>query len=148
MKVNLIAFLMAAIAGCAMAVQGSLNAALGKIIGLLESTLVVTALGAITAFLALYPLKLGEGGLTQITEASWYKVMGGPLLVLITYSVAFSIPRLGVANATTAIVAIQVTTAIVIDHFGLFGLEAVSFSWWKLLGLGLLAAGTRIMLAS
>jgi transporter family-2 protein len=43
-------------------------------------------------------------------------------------------------------VAAQVTTALLIDHFGLFGLQAIPFSWWKAAGLALLAIGTRLML--
>jgi transporter family-2 protein len=146
MSKNLAALLIAALAGSAMAFQGALNAALGKIIGLLEATLVVMVIGTITTLLALYPLGLGKGSLIKITGVSWYKFLGGLLIVLITYGVVVSIPKVGVASATTAIVAAQVTTAALIDHFGLFGLETIPFSWWKVLGLALLAAGTHTML--
>jgi transporter family-2 protein len=146
MSKNIFALLIAALAGSAMAFQGSLNAALGKVVGLLEATLIVMVIGTITALVALYPLGLGKGNLEKIAEAPWYQYLGGLLIVLITYAVVVSIPRVGVANATTAIIAAQVTTAALIDHFGLFGLEAIPFSWWKVLGLVLLAAGTRTML--
>ena len=146
MNLNLLALLLAAVAGSTMAVQGTLNAALGKVIGLLEATLIVMAIGLITTFLALYPLGLGKGNLSRLAETPWYTFLGGVLIVLITYGVAASIPRVGVANATTAIVAAQVTTAVVIDHFGLLGMEAIPFSWWKILGLAFLTTGTRIML--
>ncbi|MGI5876862.1 MAG: DMT family transporter [Dethiobacteria bacterium] len=146
MSKNIFALLIAALAGSAMAFQGSLNAALGKVVGLLEATLIVMVIGTITALVALYPLGLGKGNLAKIAEAPWYQYLGGLLIVLITYAVVVSIPRVGVANATTAIIAAQVTTAALIDHFGLFGLEAIPFSWWKVLGLVLLAAGTRTML--
>ena len=146
MSKNIFALLIAALAGSAMAFQGSLNAALGKVVGLLEATLIVMVIGTITALVALYPLGLSKGNLAKITEAPWYQYLGGLLIVLITYAVVVSIPRVGVANATTAIIAAQVTTAALIDHFGLFGLEAIPFSWWKVLGLVLLAAGTRTML--
>jgi transporter family-2 protein len=35
---------------------------------------------------------------------------------------------------------------MMIDHLGLFGLDKIPFSWWKVAGLVLLAAGTRLML--
>jgi transporter family-2 protein len=146
MNLNLLALLLAALAGSTMAIQGALNAALGKVVGLLEATLIVMSIGLLTALLTVYPLGLGKGNLTKLTEAPWYAFLGGVLIVLITYGVVASIPRVGVANATTAIVAAQVTTAIIIDHCGLFGMKAIPFSWWKVLGLALLAAGTRIML--
>ncbi|MDO9536620.1 MAG: DMT family transporter [Bacillota bacterium] len=148
MKINLFAILMAALAGSVMAIQGTINAALGKIVGLLEATLIVMVIGVITALVVLYPLGLGKGSMGKISEAPWFTFLGGLLIVIITYAVAASIPRVGVATATTAIVAAQVSTAVIIDHFGLFGMEAIPFSWWKILGLVLLAAGTRIMLIS
>ena len=78
---------------------------------------------------ALYLLGLGKGNITRASSAPWYYFFGGLLIVLITYAVASSIPSLGVANATTAIVAAQVTTAVLLDHLGLFGMEAVPFTW-------------------
>ncbi|MGI6307422.1 MAG: DMT family transporter [Dethiobacteria bacterium] len=146
MELNLFALLLAALAGATMAVQGTLNSALGKVVGLLEATLIVMLIGALTTLLFLYPLGLGKGNMLKLGETPWYTLGGGVLIVLITYGVAASIPRVGVANATTAIVAAQVATALLIDHFGFFGMEAISFSWWKAIGLVFLAAGTYIML--
>ncbi len=146
MKLDILALFLAALAGSVMAFQGTFNAALGKIVGLLEATLVVMIVGLITAFIALLPLGLGQGDIFKFTGAPWYSFLGGVLIVLITYAVAASIPKIGAANATTAIVAAQVTTALLIDHFGLFGLQAIPFSWWKVAGLALLAIGTRLML--
>lgn len=146
MKLSLFALLLAALAGSAMAVQGALNAGLGKKIGLLEATMIVLLIGTLTALLALYPLGLGKGELANLFRTPWYLFLGGVLIVLITYGVVSAIPSLGVANATTAIVAAQVLTAVVLDHIGLFGLQAIPFSWWKVGGLVLMAAGTRLML--
>jgi bacterial/archaeal transporter family-2 protein len=146
MKLSVFAFFLAALAGSAMAVQGALNAALGKKIGMLEATMIVLLIGTITALLALYPLGLGKGELGNLFRAPWYLFLGGVLIVLITYGVVASIPNLGVANATTAIVAAQILTAVLLDHFGLFGLQAIPFSWWKVGGLVMIAVGTRLML--
>lgn len=140
------ALLLAALAGATMAVQGTLNASLSKVVGLLEATLIVMIIGALTTLLALYPLGLGKGNILKGGAAPWYTFGGGVLIVLITYGVAASIPKVGVANATTAIVAAQVTTALFIDHCGFFGMETLPFTWWKAAGLVFLAAGTYIML--
>ena len=146
MKLAVIAFFLAALAGSAMAVQGALNSALGKKIGLLEATLIVLLIGTLTALLALYPLGLGKGNLAHLLQVPWYYLSGGVLIVLITYGVVASIPRLGVANATTAIVAAQIITAVILDHFGVFGLQAIPFSLWRVAGFVLMAVGTRLML--
>lgn len=136
--------LLAALAGAAMAVQGSLNSALGKVTGLMPATFLVHLVGTATAGLLL--LLSSAGGLSRLGEAPWYAFLGGGLGVLIIYLVVASIPRLGVAVATTAIIAGQVGMAALIDHFGLFGMERIPFGWGKLLGLGLLALGARLLL--
>ena len=40
----------------------------------------------------------------------------------------------------------QILTAVMIDRFGIMGVEKVPFRWIDLLGVVLLAVGTRIML--
>ncbi|MHB1127633.1 MAG: DMT family transporter [Bacillota bacterium] len=146
MTSRIIALLFALVAGSAMAIQGSLNSILGKIVGLLEATLVVHVIGsALVAFL-LFVFQLGQGNFSKLASAPWYSYFGGIISVLIIYGVVSSIPRVGVAIATTAIIVGQVSTALLIDHFGLFGLERMPFTWLKLAGLGLLAAGAKLML--
>lgn len=146
MGYHLIAMLVALLAGLAMALQGSLNSLLGKAVGLLEATFVVHVTGTLTVVVGLFVLGLGKGSLLKIAGAPWYSLVGGVLGVLIVYGVVFSIPKLGVAVATTAIIVGQVSTALAIDHFGLFGLEKIPFSWAKGAGVLLLAAGARLML--
>ncbi len=140
------AYVIAFIAGSVMAVQGSMNSALSKIIGLLEATFVVHVVGTLVTLILLFGFRLGEGSFGQMLRGPWYLYLGGLLGVLIVYAVVASIPRLGVAVATTVIIVGQVATALLIDHFGLFGLKEVPFTWWKVLGLILLAAGAGIML--
>ena len=143
--VQLLILGLAAVAGLAMAIQGSLNAALSKVIGLFPATLVVHIIGTVlTAATVIF--HVGGGNLAKIAAAPWYTYLGGVLNVLIIAGVAVTIPRLGVASATTAIIVGQVLTALCIDHLGCFGLERVPFTWTKLLGLALLAAGAWLLL--
>jgi transporter family-2 protein len=66
--------------------------------------------------------------------------------LFIIYLVAASIPAVGVCNATTAIIVGQVLTAVIIDHFGGFGLNRVPCSWNQLAGVALLAVGAKMLL--
>lgn len=140
-----IALLLAMVAGISMAVQGSLNAVLGKYIGQIEATFIVHIIGSLAVGVILL-LGLGKGNLGKIMEVPWYAYLGGIISVLIIYGVAASIPKVGVALATTAIIVGQVSTALLIDCLGLFGLQRVPFSFLKLGGLVLLAIGARMML--
>lgn len=146
MGFDLVALVVAAVAGIAMAVQGSLNAVLGKYIGQIEATLIVHIIGSVLAGLIVL-VGLGKGNLGRMLQVPWYAYLGGVISVLIIYGVAASIPKVGVAVATTAIIVGQVSAAMLIDQLGLFGLEKVPFTFLKLLGLILLAAGAKLMLA-
>ncbi|HHW41784.1 MAG TPA: DMT family transporter [Syntrophomonadaceae bacterium] len=145
MHLALIPLLLALAAGITMALQGSLNTVLGKVVGLLEATFFVHVIGT-AALVALLWFGLGQGSLARYAQAPWYAYLGGILGVAIIYLVQASISKLGVAIATTAIVVGQVSTALLIDHFGLFGLREIPFTWWKLLGLIFLATGAKLML--
>ncbi|MEW5783552.1 MAG: DMT family transporter [Bacillota bacterium] len=142
----LFALLIAAVAGITMAIQGSLNAVLGRVVGLLEATLIIHVVGTIVALTALLTIRFGSGGLSLFKEAPWFTYLGGALGVLIVIGVAFSLPRAGVANATTAIIIGQVATAMLIDQLGFFGLEKIPITWWNAFGLALLAGGGYCML--
>ncbi|HHV61506.1 MAG TPA: DMT family transporter [Firmicutes bacterium] len=146
MSFKLIALLVALFSGVFMAIQGSLNSRLGKIIGLWEATLVVHVVGLLTIAIILFVLGLGKGDIGRLPGAPWYTLIGGLLGVLIVYSVVVSIPKLGVAVATTSIIVGQVMTALIIDHYGIFGLQRVPFTWLKGIGLVLLAAGAKLLL--
>ena len=127
-----------------MALQGSLNSALGRLAGLWEATFLVQLTGTLLA-VGLLPL-VGSGSLRKLWSAPWYLWLGGVLGVAIVFTVAASIPRVGVAPATTAIIVAQVLTACIIDHFGMFGLEPLPFTWWRWVGGAFLAAGGWFML--
>jgi transporter family-2 protein len=145
MKLALIPLLIGAVAGVCMAFQGSLNTLLSKAVGLLEATFVVHLIGVV-AIAVLLLLRLGKGNLASLGEAPWYAYLGGLLSIVILYTVMASISKLGVSIATTAIIVGQVSTALLIDHFGLFGLREVPFTWLKALGIILLASGAKLML--
>lgn len=136
----------AGIAGAAMAVQGTLNAALGKIIGLWESTFLVHLIGMIVVIIILFGFKQGHGDWGLLGQAPWYTYLGGLLNVLIIFGVVSSIPKVGVGDATTMIIVLQILTAVAIDHFGLFGMTKVPCKWWDLLGIVFLGVGAKLLL--
>jgi len=106
----------------------------------------VHVVGLVGVSVLLFVLQIGRGDLGRITKGPWYTPLGGLIGVLIVWGVIASIPKLGVAVATTSIIVGQVLTALLIDHLGLFGLRAIPFTWLKGLGLLLLAAGARLLL--
>lgn len=141
---KLISLLVAAIAGALMAVQGSFNSILGKTIGWLEGTFSVQLIGTVAAGILLWGF--GNGNFGKIGEVPWFAWLGGLIGVAIIFGVAISIPKLGVGVATTAIIAAQLLTAYLIDHFGWFGMEAIPFNLVKAGGILLIVIGAKLLL--
>lgn len=146
MSSQLLALIFAAVSGVMMALQGSINASLSKVIGLLETTFVVHIIGAVILAALLFGFKMGKGNLMVIADAPWYGYLGGVISIFIIYLVAASIPSIGVSNATTAIIVGQVLTALAIDYFGMFGLAKMPFAWQQLAGIAFLAIGAKLLL--
>ncbi|HWP97529.1 MAG TPA: DMT family transporter [Syntrophomonadaceae bacterium] len=136
----------AALAGATMALQGTFNAALGKIIGIWPSTLMVHVIGTVTAMAAILIMKSGWVEMSKFATVPWYAYLGGVLNVLIIFAVVKTIPQVGVGNATTAIVVAQILTALLVDALGAFGMKKYAFHYYDLLGVALLAIGARILL--
>lgn len=146
MSAYLLSLVIAAISGVAMALQGSVNSALGKAAGLWEATFVVHVTGLAFVGALLFGFRLGDGSLGRVLSVSPVNLLGGVIGVLIIYMVARSIPRVGAAPATTAIIVGQVLTAVLVDHLGLFGLQKIPFNALRLVGVALLALGGWFLL--
>ena len=140
------ALLIAALSGVTMALQGTLNSVLGKAVGLWEATMIVHIVGAVIVAVMVFVFKTGVFDLEKWAAAPWYTYLGGLLSVIIVYAVARSIPKAGVAPATTAIIVGQVFTAGLIDHLGLFGLQRIPFNIYRVVGILLMAGGAWLIL--
>ncbi|KUO58758.1 MAG: hypothetical protein APF84_10105 [Gracilibacter sp. BRH_c7a] len=137
--------ILAAISGAAMALQGTLNSQFSQKTSLLTSTFVVHIIGGIIALIAVL---IWKAPIFQLkwSEVPWYLYLGGVLSVLIIALVAFSISKVGVCNATTAIILGQVGIAVIIDHMGLLGVQRIPWSPWQILGLILFASGAKLLI--
>lgn len=142
---HLVSFLMAAVAGAAMALQGTFNTAAGKVIGTAENTLLVHLIGALTIGILLL-CGVGKGDFSQFRAIPPYGWLGGVLSAVIVFGVIAAMDKLGVGNATAVIILFQISAALVIDCFGLFGAEKMPFAWSRLGGVILLLIGTRLVL--
>ena len=142
---SILALAAAAISGALMAVQGTLNSGLSKVLGLLEASFVVHIIGSLTGAVLLL-FRLGQANWRQALQAPWYTYLGGVLGIGIVLLVALAIGEVGAASATTAIIVGQVGTAVLIDLFGWFGMEKAPFNYLKAVGIAFMAAGAWLLL--
>ncbi len=127
-----------------MAVQGALNAVLGKKAGSFEASFAVHVIGS--AILGVILLAGVSGGdVRRIGAAPWWTFLGAPLSVVIIWGVLKSIGDTGVGAATTAIVAAQISMALVLDFLGITGTK-VGITGTKIVGALALMVGAYLLL--
>lgn len=143
---NWLMWVLPALAGMLMAVQGSINGQVSRVIGTVEGNFLMHSVGWVALAVLLFVIGVGDGDWRKIGDLPWYGYLSGLINVVIIYGVMVSIPKLGAAAATTAIVTGQVLTAAAIDWLGLFGLEKTGFSAWQLAGVVVLGLGVRLLL--
>lgn len=130
------------IAGAAMSVQGVFNTALSKKIGLFESNAFVQGTAFLLSLVVMFIF--GNGSLREIISAKKIYLLGGIIGVLITVTVMLSIKNLSPTVAISIILISQLITAALIDFFGLFEAEKISFHISHIIGIALMIAGVIV----
>jgi bacterial/archaeal transporter family-2 protein len=142
-----VALVVALVIGGVVALQGPLNSQLARSVGGLPATTV--ALGI--SFLSILLLTASLGQISQLADiggAPWYTIVGGGLVgALYVGSIVWTIRVLGVTGLSAATLAGQFAAALVIDHFGWLGVDKSPITLSRLAGLGLLAAGTYLIVS-
>lgn len=125
--------------GACSGIQAPVNSALGKRIGVFEGSLWSFATG--TLFLILIVFLFGRGHISLVTEVPKWQLIGGVLGVACVVSMIVCAPQLGVGLAVVCMILGQITLALIIDTFGLFGVEQIPMDWNRILGILLIVAG-------
>jgi len=141
---RILLFTMAAGAGVAAACQAAANAALAARASISAALLINTVI-VLAGTLALLFATGGPRTLAAAAGAPAHHYLAGVLGFLIIASLTFAFPRIGAATALALMVLGQGVMALVIDHFGLWGMRAVAVNGPRLLGVGLLIAGVVLL---
>ncbi len=134
------------LAGVVVALQPSINARLAQKIGLLESSTISFLVG--TIFLFLLTLVLGQGSFQALTRVTWWELTGGLLGAFFVYTVILIVPRLGTGAVMAVAIAGQLLTAILLDHFQLFGFRGIPLDVTRMAGVLLMLLGTWLIMRS
>jgi transporter family-2 protein len=135
--------IMALVGGC-IALQAPINAGLGKSTGSFAAATISFAVG--TLLLAAIVVVSGKaGGLPNVAHVDWYYLLGGALGAAYVFSALVLVSQIGAGAVAAATVTGQLTTSVVLDRIGFLGLEQTSLSASRLAGVGLLLAGTYLV---
>jgi transporter family-2 protein len=138
------AVVLTALAGGLIALQAPINAGLGKQTGGLPAALVSFAVGSL-ALAAIVVLSGKAAGLSSTFDVSWYYLVGGLLGAVYVANALFAVSVIGAGGVAAVTVTGQLIAAVAIDRLGLFGLDQVPLSPDRLVGVGLLLAGTVLV---
>ena len=133
--------LLGIVSGGMITLQSVLNANLGKRAGTLGSVLLLTlvSIGALVILVLVFPKTANWQDIPGISE--WHLYIGGVLGVMILAAPIFLVPQIGATATLAAVVVGQLVFAIVIDHFGLFGVVIQTIDIWRISGVVLLILG-------
>ncbi|WP_338762883.1 DMT family transporter [Massilia sp. METH4] len=132
----------AVLAGAALPFQAAGNAALGRELGhpAWGALASLTVSVIITLAVALL-LRVPGPALGRAMAGPWWLWLGGLLGALYLGSAAAVTPKLGAGGFLAWVVAGQMVTALIVDHFGLMGLEAKPVSLHRVVGVALILIG-------
>ncbi|UUL83598.1 DMT family transporter [Sphingomonas qomolangmaensis] len=141
---NLIPILAALLGGIGLAVQPPTNAALGRSVGsVLVAALLSFAIG--TAILFAIWLAADRTPLANVRSAKPWMLLGGLYGAYFVAAAAFAAPRLGLASMLTIMIASQLVAALVLDQFGLFGLDRAPVSLARVAGVVFVLVGVVLV---
>lgn len=134
--------LIAAIAGVAIATQGQFIGAIDRALGPITTVFITYAGGGLLATLIWL---FTRRSLSNIRDVPWYSWTAGLLGLIIVGAIGYATPRLGLSRAMIVIVGAQLLTAVVIDHFGLFGAPVRTVDLSRAAGVILAFAGVWLV---
>lgn len=139
---TLIYALLAALAGSCIALQATVNSAFRKNLDSPWFAAFFSICGTIltaSAFILLY--RPTAPSWEQLKSTQWWNWIGGPLGALIVLAGAALVQRLGAAPFIALVVAGQLITSMLLDHFALLNLQENPITWGRVLGALMVVGG-------
>ena len=101
--------------------------------------------GLITMVVVLLAMREQLPSWKLVTATPWWAWSGGILGGVFILLVILLLPSLGAATLLALVVAGQMSAALMMDHFGAFGLAQHSVSVLRLIGVALIIGGVVLM---
>lgn len=140
-------FVLVAVVGALQAVQAPINNQLNNVMKnpwLAGCIVFGTSLAAFSLLLVIFHRPLPDDG-KAILEAPWYVGLGGLLGAAAVYAMLTMTHRMGAGAFTGTMVTASIIMGLILDHFGLLGLETTPLSLTRIGGAVLLIAGVVLV---
>lgn len=143
----LVFILMALVIGLVIPLQSAINSSLRDTLhsGSLLAALVSFAVGTLTLLVASALTGQPFAALGGLPRVAWWEWIGGALGAFFVFGSTLLAPRIGMAAMISLIVAGQVCSSLIFDHYGLLGLPTRGISWIRVAGAALILAGAVLV---
>ena len=143
---QIIYYLISALAGIGVAIQTGVNSQLRHDTNNpIFTALISFTTGTIALLILYFGFFKTSPAFPENYDFQWWKFIGGLMGVVYITVVVIAAPKIGAANALGFIVAGQFVAAIIIDHFGWMNLPVKSISLYRVAGIALLLAGVYLI---
>lgn len=139
------AVLLTAFTGGLVALQAPINSMLGRSIGTWQAAFVSFAIGTVALALIASIATGGLGRIAGVRDVSLLYLTGGLLGAAYITSVLVTVRSLGLGGVTAATIAGQLALSLVVDQYGLLGVERQPVTATRVAGVVLLALGTYLV---
>lgn len=139
-----VAIALTAGAGGLVAMQAPINGVLGRAAGKLAAASISFLIGTLV-LVAITAVTGSEVDLGGALKLPWYYFVGGLLGAAYVTTVLTTVRTLGAGGVTAATIAGQLSTSVLLDRLGAFGLPEKQITIGRLLGVALLAAGVFLV---
>jgi len=133
-------------AGLGGAVQIAVQGRLGDRVGTIEAVATAAAIACVIAVGALLVARRSLAGVGDAVGGPKWQLLGGVMSVFIVLAITVAGPRIGVVSTTAFLIAAQFGLAALIDRYGWLGVEPVTVTWARVLGILLLVVGAALTL--
>ena len=138
--------LIALLAGAMMPTQAATNHKMALVVANpIVSAFISFVVGTLALFVYLLMSGVSLGSLASAKEAPAIAWIGGLLGAFFVTAAVTLVPKLGVAMTFSLIIAGQMIVTLIIDHFGLLGVEVKEVSIARIVGIVLIAAGVVLI---
>lgn len=138
--------LMALLAGAMMPIQAAVN---NRMVAYVESPIIAAFMSFLIGTVALMVYGIVSGvpvsGIAGARNAPLIAWTGGLLGAFFVTSTVVLLPRLGVAMTFSLVIAGQMIVTLIVDHFGLLGVDVRPIGWQRVAGILLITGGVILI---
>jgi transporter family-2 protein len=134
------------LAGLAGSVQVAVMGRFGSRIGVVEALTFATGVQLVLSLGILLVARTGFGGLAGAFRAPAWMWLGGVMGLTVVFTITFAQPRIGATATIGILIAGQLVMGLLIDRFGLFGVEQIAISPVRVAGVAMLGIGAALSL--